>query len=103
MGTRAFASCRLEASHVRSSASRLPEFLGRTIAAGLRPTLSWEAMNRCRIGPDIAVALTLKLALLALLYVLFFHADTRPRIDAEIAARHLFVPVSGAATQEDPQ
>jgi hypothetical protein len=60
-------------------------------------------MNRRPLGPDVAVALVLKLALLALLYLLFFRADTRPKIEAEIAARHLFVPVSGSATLEDPQ
>ncbi len=77
--------------------------MGRTIAAGLRPKLSWEVMNRRRLGPDIAGAFVLKLALLALLYLLFFRADIRPKIDAEIAAQHLFVPVLGSARLEDPQ
>ena len=60
-------------------------------------------MNRRPLGLDVAVALVLKLALLALLYLLFFRADTRPKIDAEIAARHLFISVSVPATLEGPQ
>ncbi len=60
-------------------------------------------MNRRPLGPDIAAALALKFALLALLYLLFFRADARPKMDAEIAARHLFVPVSVPATLEGPQ
>jgi len=45
-----------------------------------------------RLGRDITAALALKLALLTLLYVLFFSADARPTIDAERAARHILAP-----------
>jgi hypothetical protein len=60
-------------------------------------------LNRRSLGRDLAAALLLKLMLLALLYLLFFRANARPKIDAEIAARHLFVSVSLPATPEDAQ
>jgi hypothetical protein len=60
-------------------------------------------LNRRSLGRALAAALLLKLVLLTLLYLLFFDVDARPRIDAEVAARHLFVSVSLAATPEDAQ
>ena len=52
------------------------------------------------LGRDIAVALLLKLALLTLLYLLFFRADTRPAIDADRARQHLFAPVAAPPPSE---
>jgi len=45
-----------------------------------------------RLSRDITAALALKLALLTLLYVLFFSADNRATVDAERAARQIFSP-----------
>jgi len=51
-----------------------------------------------KLGRDITAALAFKLALLTLLYVLFFSADTRPVIDAQRAAQHILSPTSDSET-----
>jgi len=65
--------------------------------------LDRPALNRRSLGRELTAALSLKLVLLALLYLLFFRVDARPEIDSEIAAHHLFVSVSVPATLEDAQ
>ncbi len=49
-------------------------------------------MTAPTLGRDITMALALKLALLTLIYVLFFRADARPTIDAERAAQQILSP-----------
>ncbi len=51
------------------------------------------SMTAPGLGRDIAMALALKLALLTLIYTLFFGADTRPTIDAERAAQKILSPI----------
>ena len=46
-------------------------------------------MTASRLWRDISVVLMLKLLVLTALYLMFFRADERPAIDAQIAARHL--------------
>jgi len=46
-------------------------------------------MRGTRLRRDITTVLVLKLVLLSALYLLFFRADQRPAIDAQLAARHL--------------
>jgi hypothetical protein len=46
-------------------------------------------MTASRLWRDISVVLMLKLLALTALYLMFFRADERPAIDAQIAARHL--------------
>jgi hypothetical protein len=53
-------------------------------------------MTRRPIGRDVALALVLKLAALCVLYLLFFPAGARPKIDADGAARHLLAPMESA-------
>ena len=65
--------------------------------------LDCPPLNRRSFGRELTAALSLKLVLLALLYLLFFRVDARPEIDSEIAAHHLFVSVSVPATLEDAQ
>ena len=57
-------------------------------------------MIRGPLGPELASALALKFALLALLYLLFFGPDARPAIDAERVAGHLLQPASGSAAAD---
>jgi len=46
-------------------------------------------MRATRLRRDITTVLVLKLVLLSAIYLLFFRADQRPAIDAQVAARHL--------------
>jgi hypothetical protein len=59
----------------------------------------WPLMNRRFVTRDVVSALALKLALLSVLYLLFFRVDMRPAIDAAGVARHLLAP-AGLAAQE---
>lgn len=55
-------------------------------------------MQKPRPALEIAVAVGVKLALLALLYVFFFSPSKRPEIDDYAVSRHL-LGGSGGATQ----
>ncbi len=53
--------------------------------------------GRARPGRDVAIALALKLALLALIAQLFFPSARRPHVDADSVARHFLTPGNGDA------
>ena len=57
----------------------------------LLPSASWPGRGRS-LGRDIGLALLVKFALLAALYLAFFRADQRPQIDDAAMAQHLVAP-----------